>query len=238
MTRIFLVASLLSVVAAVGCAPRYDVFTAWTVDGVPAADACQQLVEPGVRFRVQNREVQGGAVIEETFTAPCADGQARLETAALADIFVDLLDGETVVGGTGPLGVTAGAVEGYAGEDVEAPLVADLELERGRLHARLTVVGQRCGDAGVGDFTVSLRRNTGPLGREIVVDNVTVACGADGEAFFEHAPVEVGSSYEVVATTTIGGVEYATSDEGAGEGAVIGGSVTDLVVDLDAVGRP
>lgn len=234
----FLLVAPVVLLAAGGCAPRHDVFVGWTIGGLPAAQACLQLAEPRVRLQVDSRDVEGGDVVEQTVTAPCADNPVRLQTAAFADIFVDLLDGEAVYGGGGPLHVAPGGGDEYPGFDREAPLMADLALARGRLRARLTIVGQSCGDTAAAELTVSLRRNTGPLGREIVVDGVPVSCNADGEAIFEHAPVEVGSLYEVSATTTIEGVEYATSDGGTGEGAVVSGGMTDLVVDLDVVGRP
>jgi hypothetical protein len=238
MTRTpLLQASLLAALAATGCTSRYEVFTAWNVNGAPAANACQQLRDPSVQIRVQNREVEGGEVTEETVTAPCADGQARIETAALARLFIDLLDGEEIFGVAGPLAVAPGGGGPYLGEEPAKPVVANINLERGRLHARLTVVGRSCGEAEADSFTVSLKRQTGPLGKETVVSDATVSC-SDGAALFEHAPVEIGSRYEVVAETTVGGVRYSTDDGAAGAGALVERALTDLVVDLDIVGRP
>jgi hypothetical protein len=230
-----LVASSIAVAAA-GCSPRYDVFVTWTVDGFTGEDACQQLQDPSVAFRLKNRDSSDATVVEETATAPCADGQAVVKAGALSEIVMELLEGDDVYGSARPFSVTP-TEEGTPGSAVELPVAVDLEIERGRLHSRLTVVGESCGDAGASEFSVTLSRETGPLGREILVEDEAVGC-EDGEAFFDYGPVEVGSRYEVFASTSIAGVEYTTSDSTAGEGAVIQGALTDLVVDLDVVGRP
>lgn len=235
MTRSALLLSLF-VLASLGCAPRFDLFTAWTVQGVPAATACQAFAAPDLHLRVMNRDVAGGTVTEELTHVECADETAVLSVASFADIFVDLLDGETVYGTAGPYAVApASANNGYVGDSEGSPLKVDVDLERGRLRARLTVVGKSCGDAGASSFSVSVSQNSSPLQEAVLVQNETVAC-QDGEAYFELAPVELGVRYAVMATTTIGGETWST--EPPGEGIVPSQALNAMVVDLDTAARP
>jgi hypothetical protein len=233
LLSVFSVAALFSV----GCSNRYDVNVAWTVDGFNAADICPSLTSPNVKFRLEQQDTQGGPVTEETQTAKCEDGAAKVSSASFSDLFIDVLSGDDVYGTTGPVHLTPGVGE-YTGEEGAAPVTTNVPLERGRLTARFTVVGQDCGDAGASTITATLRHTTSILNAEVLVDSADVAC-SDGKATFNFEPVEKGSLYDFVATTSIGGVDYATTDEGSGgAGTVVDSAVTDLVVDLDAVGRP
>ena len=230
--------SLLSLIAltSLGCAPRFEVFASWSIQGRPAESACQAFVAPDVHLRAMNRDAAEGTATEELTHAECAQVPLQLSVASFADLYVDLLDGETVYGTAGPLALAPGSAnDGYPGDSEETPLLIDIELQRARLRAHLTVVGQSCGDAGASSFSVSVSRNSSPLEEAVVVDGETVAC-QDGEAWFELAPVDIGVRYAVMATTTIGGVEYAT--ELPGEGVVPSAALNSLDVDLDAAARP
>ncbi len=239
MIRSVVLLSFLSL-ASLGCAPRFDLFTAWTVQGVSPSDpsdaACGPFEAPSVSFRVLNRDVAGGSATEEVTTAECATESATLSVASFADVYVDLIDSDTVYGSAGPFSVApALANDGYVGDAEGAPLHVDIGLDRGRLRARLTVVGKSCGDAGASSFSVSVSKNASPLEEDVVAENVSVACDA-GEAFYELAPVDIGVRYAVAATTTIGGVAYAT--EPPGEGVVPSRALNPIVVDLDSTARP
>ena len=235
MTRSVLLLFVLSLGAA-GCAPRFDLFAAWTVQGFPAESACQQLEAPSIRLRADNRDVAGGATTAELTTAECATGSAKLSVASFADLYVDLIDGDTMFGTAGPYELApASANDGYLGGSDEVPLHVDIELQGGRLRARFTVVGQSCGDAGASSFSVAVSRNSSPLEEDVLVQGESVAC-QDGDAVFEIAPVDIGVRYAVAATTTIGGETWAT--ELPGEGVVPSTALTTVVVDLDSTARP
>lgn len=235
MIRLLAPLSLIAL-ACLGCAPRFDVFASWTIQGRPAESACQAFEAPDVHLRALNRDVAEGTATEELTRAECALQPVELSVASFADLYVDLLDGETVYGTAGPVALApASANQGYPGDSEENPLLIDIDLQRSRLRARLTVVGQSCGDAGASSFSVSVSRNASPLEEAVVVDGESVSC-QDGEAWFELAPVDIGVRYAVMATTTIDGVEYAT--ELPGEGVVPDAALTTLDVDLDAAARP
>lgn len=222
------------------CAARHDVFVGWTVDGQPASQVCGQLKDPSVRFQIESRDSTNGPGTTETATAECGDGVegAAIQTGNFADVVVEVLDGDVVYGRSDSFDVSPGLGGNYDGDAIEERIVADVALERGRLLATLTVVGESCSDAGASEFLVTLTRKASPLGAEIIVEDQTVACPADSDAVFEAAPVEFGSTYFVSATATIGGEEYSTDDLGTGEGVVVQDALTDLSVDLDVVGRP
>ena len=236
MMRSVLLLSFFSLAAA-GCAPQFDLFTTWTVQGVSPADgACAPFAAPDLHFRVMNRDVAGGTATEQIAHVECADETAKLSVSSFADIYVDLLDGETVYGTAGPFAVApALANEGYVGDDEETPLHVDIGLERGRLRARFTVVGKSCGDAGASSFSVSVSRNSSPLEEDVIAEDVSVACDG-GEATYELAPVDIGVRYSVAATTSIGGEDYAT--ELPGEGVVPSLALNAIGVDLDRAARP
>jgi hypothetical protein len=230
-----------SIVTSAACAPRHDVFVGWTVDGLPAKDACGQLKDPSVRFQIASRDEANGPATPETATAACADGTggAKIQTSNFADVVIEVLDGDVVYGRSDPFDVSPGLGGHYEGHDIEELIVANVELERGRLLATLRVVGQSCNDAGAESFLVTLTRKSSPLGTEVIGDpDQVVACPAEGDAIFEAAPVEFGSTYFVSASTTINGEAYNTDDLGTGEGVLIENGLTDLTVDLDVVGRP
>ncbi len=227
-------------ITSASCAPRHDVFVGWTVDGRAAAQACGQLKDPSVRFQIESRDSANGPSTTETATAGCADGTegAAIQTSNFADVVVEILDGDVVFGRSDSFDVSPGLGGHYEGHELEERIVADVALERGRLLATLTVVGESCADAGADEFLVTLSRKSSPLGTETIVEDQAVGCPADGDAVFEHSPVELGSTYFVSATTTIGGEAYSTEDLGTGEGVVIQNGLTDLTVDLDVDGRP
>lgn len=220
-----------------GCAPRFDLFASWTIQGRPPEAVCGSMEAPHLRVRAMNREVADGAVAEEVTHLECAAPQpARLTVASFADVWVDLLDGDDVYGTAGPYAVApALANTTYVGETEELPLRMDLDLERSRLRAHLTVVGESCGDVGATTFTVSVSKNASPLEEAVIVEDEVVAC-ADGDAWFTLAPIEIGMRYDVMARTTLDGIEYATA--GPGEGVVAAGALTTVTVDLDAEARP
>ena len=64
-----------------------------------------------------------------------------------------------------------------------------------------------------------------------VVTDVDVPCSDDG-ATFVHAPVDVGTTYLVAASTTAGGRAFSTRSWG--DGVVVDGPNTAFVVDLEA----
>lgn len=237
MTRAALFASSLIILSgALGCAPRYDLFTTWTIGGFAAEGACQQLEAPSVSLRAVNREVAGGAELEEITSAECAGGAAQVSIASFADLYVDLKDGDHVFGTAGPFALApASAIDGYLGDSTDTPLGIDITLQRSRLRARLTVVGKSCADAGAGSFSVSVSRNSAPLEEDVIVQGQAVDC-VDGDAVFEVTPVDVGVRYAVSATTTIGDATYAT--EPPGEGVVPTAALTAIAVDLDSTARP
>lgn len=248
--RLVLVTSSFAMLASVtltatSCAPRHDVFVGWTVDGLPAAQACGQLRDPSVRFQIDNRDSSNGPSTTETATAGCTDGSGEsaegtvIQTGNFADVVVELLSGDDVYGRSDAFEVSPGRGGNYAGSEVDERIVADVELERGRLKATFTVVGDSCQDAGASEFLVTLRRKSSPLGTEVIGDpDQVVACPAEGNAVFEAQPVELGSTYFVSATTTVGDDAYSTDDEGTGEGVPVTRGLTDVTVDLDVVGRP
>lgn len=239
-------AVLVSIVTSASCAPRHDVFVGWTINGLPAAaedgdGACAQLKDSSVRFQIANRDQANGPATNETAVAECVDGTegAAIQTGNFADVVVELLSGADVFGRSEAFDVSPGLGGEYPGSKIEDRVVADVELQKGRLLATLTVVGESCGDAGASEFLVTLRRKSSPLGTEVVGDpDQVVACPAEGDAVFEFQPVDVGSTYLVSATTTIGGEQYSTDDAASGEGVLIQNGLTDLTVDLDVVGRP
>ncbi len=242
MTRVPF-ALLVPVAAALfaGCAPRFDVNVAWTIDGFAPADECGALTDATVQLRLEQRDSQDASPVEETTVAKCGDAAATVQSAAFSNLFLDLVEkveGKDVLFGTvGPIALAPGA-GAYPGEDASAPVNTDIALVKGRLHSRFTVIGQDCGDAGAQSFTFTLRENSAPLGEDVVVQDKTVTC-AGGTATFDFEPVTVGASYDIVAKTTIDGVDYATTDDGSGgAGALVDSIVTDLLVDLDVVGRP
>lgn len=235
MKRALLVSPFLPVLVAGGCAPRYDVFVAWTIDGAPAVEACEQFEEPSVIVRTLNRDTEDGEVSDSSVTEDCSNSQVLARAGAFSEITVTLYEASERFAESAPISIAPGTGS-YPGAAIEDPIRADLVLEHSRLQARLTVVGKSCGDAGVSSFDVSLRQHTSPLGTEVIHEE-TVAC-ENGEAIFKHAPLEVGSTYEVIARADAGGVNYATSDESVGEGVLVERALTELTVDLDIVERP
>ena len=236
---LLVVTSMLSLGA---CASRYDVTVAWTLDGQAAGEACKSLPDSDVGFRLDQRDTESGPVVEEDTTAKCALGKATIQSAAFSTMFVRLLenvDGAGAgdeYGSSGPIDLSPGGqTASYAGT-INDPILADIHLTRGKLHTRLTVGGADCGKAGASDFTVTVRDNSSPLGEDVVVDGKTVTCdAATGVAAFDFEPVDNGSRYDVVATTTINGQSFATSPDGIGAGAVASGAVTEIVADLSPI---
>ena len=246
MPRTPLVAGAL-IVALAGCAPRYDVNVAWTVGGFAPAVACTELSAPSIRFRLEQQDAANGPFVEDTVeeieSAPCTDGVFTVHSAASAKLFVELLENDAVYGTAGPLPLAPNAGAAYEGQDASAPLRSNIVVRRGRLHARFTVVGEDCDKSGATSFTATIRQNTAPQAEEIVAgeESIPVSCAVDTDGvnvgLLDYEPVEVGSLYDIVATTQIGGVSYSTTnDGGGGDGAVVTGLVTNLLVDLDVEG--
>jgi hypothetical protein len=169
--------------------------------------------------------------VEEETTVDCTDGEAIVPVGNFSTVLFDLTVGETIVGLGGPVSTSPGLGADYVGNP-ETPVGVDISPTKGRLTARLTVLGQSCTDAGVDSFNVTLRRQRELFFLEVVEEDVTVACGADG-AVYNYDYVEIGDDYVVTATGSAGGTDYAT--DGEGEGIVAAGSRVDFVVDLDAV---
>jgi hypothetical protein len=230
--------ALASVLLVAACAPRFDVNVSWTLDGVAASDACAAFASPSVAFRIDQQDDPNGPIVTENESASCSAGKSTIKSAAFSNLTVSLLENNDVFGATGPIALAPGAQSGgYAGENAGAPVLADIQLSRGKLHAILTVGGKDCGTAHASDFSVTLREESSPLAEDNVVSGKTVTCASDGnggqQAVFDFDGIDDGSRYDVVATTTIAGVNYTTSNDGIGAGVVAQGAVTNLVVDLE-----
>jgi hypothetical protein len=215
--------------AVAGCAPSFPTEVGWTIDGADAATVCPTL-SPGTTARLtavsrdSADEADDEPAVVTSTDVDCGKGSATLWTGPFADVFVELVDGDVVHGVAPVLRIAPAAPAPAAG-----PAVADVRIVRGTLRATLTVGGQSCSEAGATAFSASLwqyaeARTTAP-----VVADVAVAC-EDGAAVFTHAPVDVGATYFVTATTTIDGVAWSTGE--AGRAVVVEGANAAVVVDL------
>jgi hypothetical protein len=195
---------------------------AWTIDGQPAATACAQATNPTIQLTVRSTDTgdrRRGNVATTTTVAPCADGEANdLSIGRFAEVTVDLLDGETVVGSALPVELSQNV----------GTATANVTVDRSTIAVELTAVGQSCGDAGVAAFTLTVTENIEPLNNVIVVEDANVPC-TGGKASYEVPNTRVGASYSFIATAP----GYATRAQG--EGVVAAGLRTGAVVDLSAV---
>lgn len=224
--------------ASVSCAPVFDVDVGWTIDGEDPAASCAFLPDGAVvRVTADSREKHderfGGEVKETSTDLGCDKGTGKVQVGNFSDVLVELIakigDDDVVFGTAAPFELNPGAVsDGYSVDD--EPVVADIKLVQGTLHANLTVVGRACGDAGASSFTVDLFENSEPRSQVLVESGVTVDC-EDNSADFVFSPVRVDAHYLVVATTTIGGETFSSS--GDGEGISIENANTFSTVDLD-----
>jgi hypothetical protein len=216
------------------CAPSYELAVNWTIDGEDPAATCANLPSGTAIFvvaesREDHDERNEAPSITESELA-CDKGSGSVTIGSFADVRVELRNGDDIFGVSGVVNVVGGgANQGYAASDGAD---FNVRLTKGTLEARLTVNGQDCGDAGAGDFTVSLFENTEPRTFVAVEEGKTVAC-ADGVALYRFSPVNLNSGYLVTATTSAGGSDFVTSADG--EGVEANGAVTSFVVDLAAV---
>ena len=222
------------VLAAAGCSPTYDVTMGWTIDGEDPAAVCEFLPDGNVvRLTAVSRDTsdpRNSAARETLEDFGCADGSGAIQTGSFSEIRAELVADDDVFGTSAVVDVNPGAAgSGFRVDDESA--VADIRLVRGTLTANLTVIGQGCGDAGAGDFTVSLFQTTEPRTNVPVVEDVNVACD-DGAAVFTHSPVDIDSFYVIEAVTSVGAASFRTAAEG--EGVRIAGANTIFTVDLQA----
>jgi hypothetical protein len=225
--------SALPALAAISCAPVYDVDASWTVEGADPAAACASYDAPVIRFTVESREEpdpRQANVVETIVDASCDDGSAVVPTGSFARILADLVDGDLTVGFGAPTEVNPGsASSGFANQRSSAEF--DIGLVSGALATEFFVVGESCGDAGASSFTVTIKEVISPNVAVTVVDTTTVPC-SDGRAILEHRPVTLGVRYLVEAATTVGDVRYTTSP--LGTGVIPRGPRTVLNVELAA----
>lgn len=222
-----------SALAVSACAPSYELALNWTIDGADAAATCSNLpsgtvVKAIAESRDDHDKRNEAPTITESELA-CDKGSGTVNVGAFADVRVELQNGDDVFGVSSVAAVVAGGTDGYGREEA---VDLDISLTKGTLEARLTVNGQDCGDAGAGEFTVSLYENTEPRTFVAVEEGKTVAC-SDGVALYRFAPANLNAGYLVTATTSAGGSDFATSAQG--EGVEANGAVTSFVVDLAAV---
>lgn len=196
------------VLALSACAPVHDVEVAWTIMGVePSEDACGSAVE-SVKVTAFSSAERGGERTESTATFGCADGSGVLQVGNFADVKVELLRGEAVVGGADLFEVSPSS--GFLTEPYAVSV--DTHVDVGILTATLDIAGTSCGDAGVSSFAVELRREVTGLDTESV-DTATVDC--DGDATYTFDGVRVSSTYLLIAQAQKGDMAYATGGSGA-----------------------
>jgi hypothetical protein len=213
------------------CAPQRETELFWTLDDEDPAPLCRALpngafVDITVLSRDTPDDDDDAVTVITNTAADCGKGRATITSGAFATIDVTLNDDDRILAQAAPIDLPPASTSGDAGE-----VVAALRTVRGHLRATLVVGGRSCVDAGASAFTVSLSAYAEPRTLAPVVTDATVACDDDG-AVFEYAPVDVGTTYLVAASTTIDGRSYATRSWG--EGVVVDGANTAFVVDLDA----
>jgi hypothetical protein len=222
-----LVVVLPSLVLSASCAPRYDLFLSWTLDGQDASTACKAFNKPGIEVHAAQRDQNDGAVLDEHFDLPCQDGAGSIAAASFTDVKLELLSNESVWGASSSSEAKPGADDDYVGSTADNPLAFDIEVTKSKLRARLTAVGQSCGDADVSSFTVKLSENVSPLNEVVLVEEEVVGC-EDGEAYFTYGPLDVGATYKIEATAVLN-----LATPGTGKAVVAAGPVTEVDVDLD-----
>jgi hypothetical protein len=226
MNRFLVVTVALLSAAIASCAPRSALFVSWTIDGDASPEACDAFKSPKIKIVLAQRDNADDEPANEEFDASCKDGQASVQSAPYTSVTVELLSGKDVFGRSIPNDAAPAEGGEYTGFDADHPVEANIRVTEGRLHARLTVNGEDCGDAGVNTFHVVLRENTDPL-NDVDVDEGDVSC-EDGEAIYSFGPVHAGAVYKIVATAD----GFAT--DATGEGVVAHGGVTDFVVNLSS----
>lgn len=230
--RVLSLAVVVAALSAGACSPSYEVEFNWTIDGGDAAATCGEIGDATVRLTAQNRDNADarfpGATSETVVEGlACDKGTATLTTGNFATVVAELVSGDTVFGTAAPVEVSPGsASDGYNGP--ADPVVADIALQNGTLHATLTAVDQACGDAGVSSFTVTLFKNVEPRTNVAVKDATDVEVACDGDAVFTFAPVELGAQYFIEAKAA----GFATTP--GGEGFEIDGANTFVTIDLAA----
>lgn len=221
--RLSPIASALSVAAlallATACDRSFDV--TWTVQGQPASEACAGLGDRVV-LASEWRDSPAAEPRRHEAEASCADGTAKINAGNDAQLVVELLRGDTVVGSATPALLDATAT---------SPVSVDISLHTGELAATLNVLQRSCGDAGATRFSVKLREDVGLNGR--VIDEKEVTC-QDGVAVYHHPAVKLGGRYFVAAETTIGDERYHVT--GPGHAVLIDKPRTETTVNLRGVG--
>jgi hypothetical protein len=232
-TASLVAAPVIAAALAAGCAPVFDNEIGWTIDGEDPANVCgalpaSTLVEWTATSRSNADERFGGDELVTVGTADCGKGTTTLPTGPFADVLLRLKDGDTVLGTASPLRLSPGAPP--SGDQLEsAPVVADIRVTQGSLAVSLTVGGRRCGDAGAAAFNVTLSEYREARTAVPVASGVSVGC-VDNSAVFTFAPVRVGATYLVSATTDVAGAVFSTPE--IGEGVVIDGAVNVANVDV------
>jgi hypothetical protein len=230
MTRLSLF--LLALVVA-GCAPAFETTIAWTIDGEDPAVVCPTLPEgTTVELDTVSRDAGGGDDVITHVAAECGRGSTIVTSGPFAEVTMSLVDGDTILAVSAPIALDPGAPAAGTRRD-HAPVVVDLRVVSGTLRATLTVGGRSCAEAGASSFSVSLRQYAESRTLVPVVTDVDVACD-DDVAVFTHAPVDVGATYSLTASTTVDNVVWSTGE--AGHAVLIDGANTSVDVSLDPAG--
>lgn len=201
--------SSLALVALSACAPTHDVDIAWTIDGQePTDDTCAPAVET-VRIKAFSSSTREGDKSESLASFDCSAGHGLVQTGSFADILVELLRGESVVGGADLFNIAPSS--GILTEPDAAAVDAVVDI--GILTVTLNVGGQSCGDAGAANFDVTLTSLVSGLDAS-EVDTDSISCD-DGVAMYKYDGVRVGGTYLLSATTTKDGAAWSTAGSGA-----------------------
>lgn len=222
--------SSLALTGLVACAPTHDIDVAWTIDGQePTADTCAPAVET-VRIKAFSSSTREGDKTESLASFDCSAAHGVVQTGSFADILVELLRGETVIGGADLFSVAPAS--GFLTEPDAVSV--DTVVDVGILTVTLNVGGQSCGTAGAANFELTLSSLvTGLDATE--VDAASVSCD-DGVAMYKYDGARVGGTYLLAATTTKDGATWATA--GSGARITITRAATGATANLIRVGDP
>jgi hypothetical protein len=198
-----------SLVALSACAPMHELDVSWTLQGSEATeDTCAPAVE-SVRVKAFSSSTRDGDKTESVASFDCSAGHGLVQTGSFADILVELMRGDTVVGGADLFSVAPSS--GFLSE---ADAVAvDTRVKVGILTATLNVGGQSCGVAGASNFSVSLHALVSGLDAT-EVDTASASC-TGGTATYTFDAARVGGTYLLTATTTKDGATWSTAGSGA-----------------------
>lgn len=205
MPRLSLARSLpvllaLSSVVFVGCGREVEV--RWTIEGRSAQDACADGAGDEVRLSSRTQDADGRLLGEGNSKASCGAGRASVAAGEDAQVLVELWRGGRAIGSAGPVLFRSG----MSSADV------DVKVHRGVAKARLTVLGEDCGDAGASSFNVSLRRDVGS-GSYRNIDTEPVSCEG-GQAILEVDHLLIDGNYFLYASADVGDRRYETPAPG------------------------